>query len=67
MENDTSLRKNYFFVSLIVYKIQALILLRIRQKGNIAFLRDVMIYNVSLLLYNSYNNFYNNNNYMENK
>ena len=67
MENDTSLRKNYFFVSLIVYKIQALILLGIRQKGNIAFLRDVMIYNVSLLLYNSYNNFYNNNNYMENK
>ena len=59
--------ENYFFVSLIVYKIQALILLGIRQKGNIAFLRDFMIYNVSLLLYNSYNNVYNNNNYMENK
>ena len=67
MENATSLRKKYFFVSLIVYKIQALILLGIRQKGNIAFLRDVMIHNVSLLLYNSYNNFHNNNNNMENK
>ena len=59
--------KLFLCISLIVYKIQALILLGIRQKGNIAFLRDVMIYNVSLLLYNSYNNFYNNNNYMENK